>query len=70
MSASPQISGDFLSLLATHNLAPLRVDATHAAPVETQATTVFAFHFADGVLMVRDPETKEFRRLVKGEEAF
>jgi len=28
------------------------------------------FGVADGVLMVRDPETKEFRRLVKGEEAF
>lgn len=48
------ISGDFISLLASHNLAPLRVDATHAAPVETQATTVFAFHFADGVLMAGD----------------
>ena len=54
MSATPQISGDFVSLLAAHNLAPLRVDATHAAPVETQATTVFAFHFADGVLMAGD----------------
>ncbi|MEQ2009977.1 MAG: proteasome subunit alpha, partial [Limisphaerales bacterium] len=48
------ISGDFVSLLASHNLSPLRVDATHAAPVETQATTVFAFHFADGVLMAGD----------------
>ena len=48
------ISSDFVSLLATHNLSPLRVDATHAAPVETQATTVFAFHFADGVLMAGD----------------
>ncbi len=54
MSAVTQISGDFLSLLATHNVSPLRVDATHAAPVETQATTVFAFHFADGVLMAGD----------------
>jgi proteasome beta subunit len=35
-------------------LSPLRVDATHAAPVETQATTVFAFHSAGGVLMAGD----------------
>ncbi|MEN9573110.1 MAG: hypothetical protein RL514_965 [Verrucomicrobiota bacterium] len=53
-SAAQPISGDFVSLLASHNLSPLRVDATHAAPVETQATTVFAFHFADGVLMAGD----------------
>lgn len=48
------IAGDFLSLLATQKVSPLRVDPTVAAPVQTQATTVFAFHFADGVLMAGD----------------
>jgi proteasome beta subunit len=48
------IPADFLSLLATHNLAPLRAEVSPSAPVETQATTVFAFHFADGVLMAGD----------------
>lgn len=54
MSAAPQISGDFLSLLANHNLSPLRAEVSQSAPVQTQATTVFAFHFADGVLMAGD----------------
>ena len=48
------IAGDFLSLLADHQLAPLPTQGSSAAPVETQATTVFAFHFADGVLMAGD----------------
>ncbi|MBC8003631.1 MAG: proteasome subunit alpha [Opitutaceae bacterium] len=48
------IAGDFLSLLADHQLAPLPSKGSSAAPVETQATTVFAFHFADGVLMDGD----------------
>lgn len=48
------IAGDFLSLLADHQLAPLPSTGSGAAPVETQATTVFAFHFADGVLMAGD----------------
>ncbi|MFM8471085.1 MAG: proteasome subunit alpha [Limisphaerales bacterium] len=54
MSAPPQISGDVLSLLAAHNVSPLRAESSQAAPVQTQATTVFAFHFADGVLMAGD----------------
>ena len=56
MNAQTQnpIAGDFLSLLASKNLSPLHADATLAAPVQTQATTVFAFHFADGVLMAGD----------------
>ena len=48
------MAGDFLSLLAAQQLAPLRADSATAAPVQTQATTVFAFHFADGVLMAGD----------------
>ncbi len=55
MSDPLPIAGDFLSLLARHQLAPVRVDAaTNGAPVETQATTVFAFQFAEGVLMAGD----------------
>lgn len=48
------IAGDFLSLLADHQLAPLPANGSKSAPAETQATTVFAFHFADGVLMAGD----------------
>jgi proteasome beta subunit len=48
------IAGDFLSLLAARGGAPLKTEYSAAAPVQTQATTVFAFHFADGVLMAGD----------------
>src|SRR6267142_721640 len=49
------IAGDFLSLIAENDLVALPpASAGAAAPVETQATTVFAFHFADGVLMAGD----------------
>ena len=52
---SETIAGDFLSLLAARNLAALPpVAPGSGAPVETQATTVFAFHYADGVLMAGD----------------
>ncbi|HKS35887.1 MAG TPA: proteasome subunit alpha, partial [Verrucomicrobiae bacterium] len=54
MSDPAPIAGDFLSLLAQHHHAPFRTTVSAAAPVETQATTVFAFHFADGVLMGGD----------------
>ena len=54
MSDSPPIAGDFLSLLAAHQVPPLRGDVSLSAPVQTQATTVFAFHFADGILMAGD----------------
>jgi proteasome beta subunit len=47
------VAGDFFSLLASRQISPLRVDAA-AMPVQTQATTVFAFHFSDGVLMAGD----------------
>ncbi len=53
MSQLNPIAGDFLSLLASRQLSPLRADAANA-PVQTQATTVFAFHYADGVLMAGD----------------
>jgi len=48
------IAGDFLTLLAQHNLLPAAAESAPAAPVQTQATTVFAFHYADGVLMAGD----------------
>jgi proteasome beta subunit len=54
MSDGALIAGDFLSLLAARQIAPLRGDVSLAAPVQTQATTVFAFHFAEGVLMAGD----------------
>lgn len=54
MSDPAPIAGDFLSLLAAHAHPARVVDATHGAPVATQATTVFAFHYADGVLMAGD----------------
>src|SRR5580692_4882173 len=54
MSHSQPIAGDFLSLLAEHRLAPAHAEASPGAPVQTQATTVFAFHFAEGILMAGD----------------
>ena len=54
MSSHTAIPGDFLSLLAAYGLPQGHADVTNAAPVQTQATTVFAFHFAEGVLMAGD----------------
>ena len=54
MSHPQPIAGDFLSLLAEHRLTPLAPSASPNAPAQTQATTVFAFHCADGVLMAGD----------------
>src|SRR5207302_1322583 len=51
MSDPSPLAGDFFSLLARHHASPLRAAVSPDAPVQTQATTVFAFHFADGVLM-------------------
>ena len=48
------IAGDFLSLLAKHDLRPVRANAGGSAPVQTEATTVFGFEFAGGVLMAGD----------------
>jgi len=53
-SAAPAVPGDFLSLLGRNSLAPLTVSPSAGAPVETQATTVFAFRFSEGVLMAGD----------------
>jgi proteasome beta subunit len=54
MSSDPQMAGDFLSLLDAQKLSPWRGEISPSAPVQTQATTVFAFHFAEGVLMAGD----------------
>ena len=54
MSEPTRIAGDFISLLADQRIAPLRLEASSHSPVQTQATTVFAFHFAEGVLMAGD----------------
>lgn len=53
-SQPPAIAGDFLSLLSSQKLSLLNHERTKDAPVQTQATTVFAFHYADGVLMAGD----------------
>lgn len=54
MTAACEISGDFLSLLEQHKLAPFSRDAAGQFSNPTQATTVFAFHYAGGVLMAGD----------------
>ncbi|HEY6166427.1 MAG TPA: proteasome subunit alpha [Verrucomicrobiae bacterium] len=54
MSDPLPIAGDFLSLLAQQRVSPLKILDSPAAPQQTQATTVFAFQFAEGVLMVGD----------------
>jgi proteasome beta subunit len=54
MSGASPIAGDFLALLAERQLATSNVAANSGAPVQTQATTVFAFHCAEGVLMAGD----------------
>src|ERR1041385_6213124 len=51
---SEGIAGDFLSLLQSRNVLGLHLEHSPSAPVQTQATTVFAFHFKDGVLMAGD----------------
>lgn len=53
MSKDNLISGDFLELLQLRGHAPMKVDASFL-PTQTQATTVFAFHCKDGVLMAGD----------------
>jgi len=54
MSHPPPIAGDFLSLLAERRLAPASPASSPDAPAQTQATTVFAFQYAEGVLMAGD----------------
>ena len=54
MSHLQPIAGDFQSLLAEHRLQPGPSAASAGAPVQTQATTVFGFHYAEGVLMAGD----------------
>jgi proteasome beta subunit len=54
MTDSQSIAGDFLSLLVARKLPALNAEGAVHAPVQTQATTVFAFHFAGGVLMAGD----------------
>jgi len=54
MSDPAPIAGDFVSLLARHHVSPLRTPVSPDAPIETRATTVFAFHFSEGILMAGD----------------
>jgi proteasome beta subunit len=48
------IAGDFFSLLQSRKVPFLNVERGEHAPVQVQATTVFAFHYRDGVLMAGD----------------
>lgn len=48
------VAGDFLSLLSAHKLPALGTIAANPSFQQTQATTVFAFHFSEGVLMAGD----------------
>mgnify|MGYP001316318869 CR=1 FL=1 len=54
MSDARQIAGDFFSLLASNSIAPMGTRATDAAPDQTQGTTVFAFEYSEGVMIVGD----------------
>jgi proteasome beta subunit len=48
------LAGDFVGLLERSSLSPFRGEVPGSASVVTQATTVFAFRFAEGVLMAGD----------------
>ena len=54
MNEAARIPGDFLSLLGKQPSWEGRSPASPDRPVETQATTVFAFHYSDGVMMAGD----------------
>jgi proteasome beta subunit len=54
MSKSVSIAGDFLSLIASQSIVPALAETASAALVQTQATTVFSFHYAGGALMAGD----------------
>jgi proteasome beta subunit len=54
MNPTKAIAGDFLSLLAEHSIAPISARVTSGAPDQTQGTTVFAFAFGEGVMIVGD----------------
>ncbi|MDQ6632097.1 MAG: proteasome subunit alpha, partial [Verrucomicrobiota bacterium] len=53
MSSSHSMAGDFFSLLNEKKPAFLRENSS-SAPAETRATTVFAFHYGEGILMAGD----------------
>ncbi len=50
----PLVAGDFFALLDRHQMAPILGGDVTRAPIQTTATTVFAFHFAEGVLVAGD----------------
>jgi proteasome beta subunit len=54
MNEAARIPGDFLSLLGKQPGWDGKSAISPDRPVETQATTVFAFHYADGVIMAGD----------------
>lgn len=50
----PTIAGDFLGLLAERRLVLFENGQSGRAPAQTEATTVFAFHCREGILMAGD----------------
>lgn len=54
MNSDTVIAGDFLSLLARSQVRIVPREVAGNFPEQTQATTVFAFHFQGGVLMAGD----------------
>jgi proteasome beta subunit len=54
MNGPSLIAGDFLEVLTRHGWTTPATAPSHAGPVQTEATTVFAFHFAEGVMMAGD----------------
>jgi proteasome beta subunit len=57
MSNSSRVAGDFFELLADSKSLQReisRVPHSELAPMQTQATTVFAFHYGEGVMVAGD----------------
>jgi proteasome beta subunit len=54
MTLPNAIAGDFLSLLSKHQATVFPKEVSGSYNETIQATTVFAFHFADGILMAGD----------------
>jgi proteasome beta subunit len=54
MNGPSPIAGDFLEVLARHGWTTPAATRAQAGPIQTEGTTVFAFHFEEGVMMVGD----------------
>ncbi len=54
MNGSPPIAGDFQAVLGRHGMAAPTIGVSSGTVTQTEATTVFAFQFTEGVMMVGD----------------